>query len=78
MVYDFSSRYTLLRTCTFAFGDTQFLLEIFFFHHHFVSGRGNTAMMARDLPFHWLTEAGSLGCLSECGALSVKTTKINV
>jgi hypothetical protein len=37
MVYDFSSRYTLLRTCTFAFGNTQFLLEIFLFQLHFLS-----------------------------------------
>ena len=27
----------MLRTCTFAFGDTQFLLEIFLFHLHFLS-----------------------------------------
>jgi len=28
MGYDFWSRYTLLRSCTFAFGDAQFLREI--------------------------------------------------
>jgi hypothetical protein len=36
MGYDFWSRYTLLRSCTFAFGNTQFLLEIFLFQLHFL------------------------------------------